>query len=153
MPTEREKFMKWEDSLATLRSRYSALESIPEHEASKVAQQFFVQEIYPRFQCVLADLQKAGFDACLLPAAPSPEDSARRIETVAIRIFRRHESGREIPPIAAAEITYRLALLCDTVVHTRQGRMNQGVFILAGEPVKYIEEVIQSLKSNLSLGA
>jgi len=145
--------MKWEDSLTTLRNRYSALELIPEYEASEVAQQFFVQEIYPRFQRILADFQKAGFDACLLPATPSPEDSARRIETVSIRIFRRHESVREVPPLASAEVTYRLALLCDTVVHTCEGRMNQGVFILDGEPVKHIEAVIQSLANNLSLGA
>lgn len=144
--------MKWKDSLATQLSRYPAPEAIPENEASEVAQQFFVQEVYPRFQRVLSDLQAAGFDACLLPATPPPEGSTWHIKTVTVRVFRRHESGREVPPLASAEITYRLALLCDTVVHTREGRMNQGVFILIGEPVEHIEAVIQSLKNNLSVG-
>lgn len=147
--------MNWKDSLASLLSRYPALaapEAFPEIEAAEVVQQFFVQEVYPRFQRVFSDLQAAGFDACFLPATPPPEGSTWHIKTVAVRVFRHHESGREVPPLASAEVTYRLALLCDTVIHTREGRMNQGVFILDGEPVKHIEAVIQSLKNNLLVG-
>lgn len=147
--------MNWKNSLASLLSRYpdlAAPEAFPENEAAEVAQQFFVQEVYPRFQRVFSDLQTAGFDACILPATLPPEGAIWHNKTVTVRVFRRHESVREVPPLASAEVTYRLTLLCDTVVHTREGRMNQGVFILDGEPVQHIEEVIQALKNNLSLG-
>lgn len=67
-------------------------------------------------------------------------------------VFHDSQSRSAVAPLATVEIAYRINLLCDSRMHTVEGRTNVGVFTLAGEPVIHLDSLIRDFAENLGPG-
>jgi hypothetical protein len=143
--------MKWAEVLQTVVEHAGSIERIPEKEATKVARLFYDQEVYPRMQALRARLDRTSYEVLLWPSTPPPEGMTWRVETVKLSVYHPAQQSEMLGPLATISFEYRIALLWDGSMYTKEGRSNSVVFTLLGEPIRHVELWIESFLENLGV--
>lgn len=143
--------MNWSEALKAVGERAGGIERIPDEEATKVARLFYDQEVYPRMRELRDRLDAHSYEVFLWPATPPPEGMTWLVETTKLSVYRPDQQLQMLGPLATISFDYRIALLWDGSMHTKEGRSNSLVFTLLGDPVRHVESWIESFLENLEL--
>ncbi len=98
-------------------------------------------------------VDSAGYRCYLWPSEAPSEDMTWHLERTSLSVYRMSEVEELRPPLGRLEFAYRVKLLCDSQMQTKEGRLNVGVFSFAGSPVEHIVADISAFLDNLGVEA